>query len=170
MTRKTFVGLLCLAAAGMAQDVQFDYDRSANFAAYRTYSWAEVSSGRAANQLMDQNIRRVVDSELALKGLRSVPSGGDIRVTYQVAVDQEKQFDGLPTGPRWFGAQRVTTSTIEIGKLVVNLFDPATNQLVWRGSAAKTLDIRKDPDKNYANLQKAVAKLFKYYPPGSGKK
>jgi hypothetical protein len=42
---------------------------------------------------------------------------------------------------------------------------------VWRGSASKTLNIQRDPDKNYRNLEKAVAKLFKNssFPPGSGK-
>ena len=63
-----------------------------------------------------------------------------------------------------------TTSTIEIGTLTIGLFDPATKQLVWRGSASKTLDIKKDPDKNYRNLEKAMAKLFKNYPPGTGKR
>ena len=44
---------------------------------------------------------------------------------------------------------------------MIGLFDPASKQLVWRGSASKTLDIKKDPDKNYRNLEKAMAKLFK---------
>ena len=34
----------------------------------------------------------------------------------------------------------------------------------WRGSAAKTLNISKDPDKNYHTLEKAMAKLFRNYP------
>jgi len=63
----------------------------------------------------------------------------------------------------------VTTSTIEIGKLVVDIFDPARKQLIWRSRAEKTLDITEDPDKNYRSLEKAMAKLFKNYPPGSGK-
>lgn len=167
MNHKTLVGMLCLGLAALAQDVQFDYDRSANFAGYKTYQWVDAPSGQASNQLMDQNIKRAVDSQLMLKGLRPVQSGGDLRVAYQVAIDQEKQFDAFGTGPRWIGMQRVNTSTIEVGKLVVNLIDPATNQLVWRGSASKTLDIKKDPEKNFANLQKAVAKMLKNYPPGS---
>lgn len=73
-------------------------------------------------------------------------------------------------GPLGWGNTRVTTSTIDVGKLVVGLFDPATKQLVWRGSASKTLNINKDPDKNYRTLQKAMAKLFANYPPGAGKK
>lgn len=62
-----------------------------------------------------------------------------------------------------------TTSTVENGTLTVGLFDPAKKQLVWRGSSSKTLDIKKDPDKNYRTLNKAMAKLFKNYPPGVGK-
>jgi len=63
-----------------------------------------------------------------------------------------------------------TTSTIENGTLTIGLFDPAKKQLVWRGSASKTLDIKKDPNKNYSNLEKAMAKLFKNYPQGAGKR
>ena len=62
-----------------------------------------------------------------------------------------------------------STSTIDIGKLTIGLFDPATKQLVWRGAASKTLDIKKNPDKNYRNLEKAMAKLFSNYPPGAPK-
>jgi uncharacterized protein DUF4136 len=118
---------------------------------------------------MDQNIQRAIDAQLVLKGLQRVENGGDLVVSYQAALDQEKEFNGFGTGPRFWGSTRVTSSTIDIGKLVVDLFDPAKKQLVWRGAASKTLDIKKDPDKNYQNLQKAMAKLFKSYPPGSGK-
>jgi hypothetical protein len=164
----TFTGLLALGIAATAQEVRFDYDRAANFSAYRTYQWANKGAGRA-NQLMDQNIQRAIDAQLVLKRLQRVESGGDLVISYQAALDQEKQFDGFGAGPRWRGATRVTSSTIDIGKLVVDLFDPAKKQLVWRGAASKTLNIKRDPDKNYQNLQKAMAKLFKSYPPGSSK-
>ena len=61
------------------------------------------------------------------------------------------------------------TSTIPVGTLLIDLYDPARKQLVWRGDGTKTIDIKKNPDKNYRNLQKAVAKLFKNYPPQPGK-
>ena len=163
-------GFLCLAALGLAQDIQFDYDRSANFSSYKTYTWVDVKSGRATNQLMDQNIKRSVDEQLVAKGLQRVESGGDLHVAYQMGIDHEKQFDGWGMGPRGLGNARVTSSTVDIGKLVVDIFDPGKNQLVWRGAAEKTLDIKKDPDKNYQSLEKAMAKLFRNYPPQSGKK
>jgi len=163
-------GILCFGGAAVSQEVQFDYDRSANFSSYRTYQWVDAKAGRAPNQLMDQNIKRAVDEQLAVKGLQRVETGGDLRVVYQAAIDHEKQFDSFGSGPRWYGTTRVSTSTIEIGKLVVDLVDPAKKQLVWQGTAEKTLDIKKDPEKNYRNLQKAMAKLFQNYPPGSNRK
>jgi Domain of unknown function (DUF4136) len=168
--------LACLGVAAFAQEVQFDYDRSANFNAYKTYQWVDYRAVQVGDQLLDQEIKRAVDSQLAGKGLRRVESGGDLLVAYQAAISQEKQFDSLGWGgpPAWgplgnWGNTRVTSSTIEVGKLAIGLFDPATKQLVWRGSASKTLDIKRDPDKNYRNLEKAMAKLFRNYPPRAGK-
>ena len=171
----TLTALACLGVAAFAQDVQFDYDRSANFNAYKTYQWVDYNRVDVGDQLLDRDIKRAVDEQLAGKGLRRVESGGDLLVGYQASISQEKEFDSLGSGwgggPWWgnWGDTRVTSSTIDIGKLVIGLFDPATKQLVWRGSAAKTLDIKKDPDKNYRNLEKAMAKLFKNYPPGTRK-
>lgn len=167
MKRIVIAGILLLSAIAAAQDVTFDYDRSANFSAYRTYQWVESPGGQAPNQLTDQNIKRAVDSQLALKGMQRVEDGGDLRIAYQAAIDEEKEFTGWGAGPRFYGSGRVTSSTIQIGKLVVDFFDPAKNQLVWRGAAEKTLDIKKDPEKNYKNLQKAVAKMLKNFPPSS---
>ena len=162
--------LLLLGCAAFAQEVQFDYDRSANFNAYKTYQWVDYQQVEVGDQLLDQDIKRAVDEQLAGKGLRRVDTGGDLYVGYQAGISQEKQFDGFGWGgPGWWGGwggdTHVTSSTIDIGKLVIGLFDPATKQLLWRGSVAKTLDIKKDPDKNYRNLEKAMARLFKNYPP-----
>jgi hypothetical protein len=163
-------GFLCLGALASAQEVRFDYDRAANFSAYKTYQWVTTKGGQATDQLMDQNLKRAVDGQLASKGLRRVESGGDLNVGYQVAIDKEKQFDGIGYGPRFSAGGRVSTSTIEVGKMAVDLSDAASNQLVWRGDIGKTLDIKKDPDKNFQNLEKAMAKLFRNYPPGTANK
>ena len=128
------------------------------------------------DQLLDQDIKRAVDAQLAAKGLQRVETGGDLVVGYEAGISQEKEFDSLGAGwggPFAFGGwgnNRVTTSTIDVGRLTIGLFDPASKQLVWRGSASKTLNISEDPDKNYRNLEKAMAKLFKNYPPGARKR
>jgi|SRR5579862_1397191 len=172
----SLTALLLVGVAAYAQDVQFDYDRSANFASYKTYQWIDYKPVAPGDQLLDQNIKRAVDEQLAGKGMRRVETGGDLVVGYQAGISREKAFDSLGSGfgpwGGWggWGNSRVTTSTIDIGNLVIGLFDLATKQLVWRGSASQTLNINKDPDKNYRTLEKAMAKLFRNYPPGSGKR
>ncbi|MEG9438548.1 hypothetical protein JAO29_20600 [Edaphobacter sp. HDX4] len=51
----------------------------------------------------------------------------------------------------------------------MGLYDPARKQLIWRGDASKTVNLKKDPNKNYQILQKATVKLFRNYPPPPGK-
>ena len=173
----TLTALMCLGAVAFAQDVQFDYNRSANFSAYKTYNWIDYRRVEPGDQLLDQDIKRAVDAQLASKGLQRVESGGDLVVGYQAGISQEKEFDSIGAGGfgGWggqfgWGNSRVTTATIDIARLTIGLFDPASKQLVWRGAASKTLNISKDPDKNYRNLEKAMDKLFRNYPPGTGKR
>ena len=49
------------------------------------------------------------------------------------------------------------------GTLVVELADAKDKQILWRGSATDT--ISDNSNKNINNLDKAVVKLFKGYPP-----
>ena len=60
-----------------------------------------------------------------------------------------------------------STSTIYIGQLVVDMYEPAKKDLVWRGTTSKTLDPKAKPEKQQKNLAKAVKKLLKNYPPKS---
>jgi hypothetical protein len=88
----------------------------------------------------------------------------------QVAVDKEKQWNAYSTGgPRFGGMGSVTSSTISNGSLVVDMYDPTSKQLVWTGTATKTLNPSSNQEKNQHDLDKAVAKLLKNYPPSQKK-
>jgi len=58
-----------------------------------------------------------------------------------------------------------STSTINIGTLNLDLYDVETKKQIWRGEASKTLGSGKDPAKVEKNINKAMAKLLKKYPP-----
>ena len=178
-----WTAVACVGLAAFAQEVQFDYDRSANFNTYKTYQWVDYKRVDVGDQLLDRDIKRAVDEQLAGKGLRRVETDGDLFIGYQAGISQEKAFDatgwgggggpwgwGGPWGGGNWGSLHGSTATIDVGKLVIGLFDPASKQLVWRGAASKTLDLSKDPDKNYRTLEKAMAKLFRNYPTGAPKK
>jgi hypothetical protein len=132
------------------------------------------------DQLLDQDIKRAVDAQLAEKGLTKVEKGGDLLVGYQAHVRDEKSINLWGSGGNglwggglgWgggFSSVQGQTSSIPIGTLAVGLYDPARKQMIWRGDASKTVYLKKDPKKNYQNLQKAMVKLFKNYPPPPNK-
>jgi hypothetical protein len=68
-------------------------------------------------------------------------------------------------GIRWGGMGTATRSTISVGTLVLDIYDPTAKQLVWTGAATKTLDPSSNQQKNQQHLDKAMAKLLKNYPP-----
>jgi hypothetical protein len=45
------------------------------------------------------------------------------------------------------------------------MYTPASHKLVWRGVARKTLDPNASDEKRQKNLDRAVTKLMKNYPP-----
>ena len=54
--------LMCLGVAAFAQEVHFDYDRSANFGTYKTYQWVNYQEVQVSDQILDQDIKRAVDA------------------------------------------------------------------------------------------------------------
>jgi len=60
---------------------------------------------------------------------------------------------------------QATSSTISNGTLVVDFYDAASKTQIWRGDATKTLDPSGNEQKNMRNLQRAINKLLKNFPP-----
>ena len=82
MKYSNFTTLMFLAGAMFAQSVRFDYSHSTDFSAYQTYQWVDIGRVDAGEQLLDQDIKRAVDVQLAGKGLRRVESDADLLVGY----------------------------------------------------------------------------------------
>jgi len=170
-TRILAVGVLWLfvSTLAFAQKVKIDADRSANFASYHTYMWE--ASPNPAHGLWNQRIVDAVDKQLQAKGLTKVGSNPDMWVVYSNSIKDEKSVAGAGygLGPTWgwgnSGANPAVQNTFvfKVGTLVVELADTKDKQLLWRGMVSDT--INDNTDKNINNLDKAVAKMFKGYPP-----
>ena len=61
MKHISLLALILFGGAVVAQDLQFDYDRSAHFGAYKTYQWVEYQRVEIGDQLLDRDIKRAVD-------------------------------------------------------------------------------------------------------------
>ena len=170
--RLTLLALL-LSSFAAAQQVKVDYDRGANFANYHTYMW-ETSPNPAKGE-WNQRILDAIDKQLQAKGLTKVAANPDLWVVYSNSVRDEKSVVGAGYGlsSTWgwgnAGADPALNNTFvsKVGTLVVELADCKDKQALWRGSVSNT--ITDNTNKNINNLDKAVAKLFRNYPP-KGKK
>src|SRR4029077_6946898 len=111
------MGMLFLFAdQAPAQQVKTDYDRGANFAQYKTYSWEQVKTKDALDV---DRIKSAVNASLAAKGWTQVDSGGDVSI---VAIEMTRNqqtlntfYDGFGGGWRWrgFGGMGEATTTTE---------------------------------------------------------
>jgi hypothetical protein len=167
--------LFILAGYGFAisQDVNYNYDQSADFSKYKTYKWAAIEGKMYPDEIVDKNIRSAADAQLATKGLRKSEDNPDLLVAYNIAIDKEQRIDTWGSGYwGWYGGgmQSTTVSTINVGTLVLDMYEPAGQKLVWRGTATKTLNVKNSPEKRQKNLQKAMQKMLKNYPPTGKKK
>jgi hypothetical protein len=168
------LGSMLLAAPAFAQQVSTDYDHTANFSQYHTYSWHQV---KTSNPLDVQRIKDAMDRDLSSKGWQMVPSGGNVSVAAVCATHNQQEYTSFYDGLGGFGWRRgwggggfgETTTTVQqipVGTLVIDMYDTATKKLVWRGTVSETLSSK--PEKNTQKLDKAVNKLFEKFPPKGG--
>lgn len=150
-----------------AAEIKTDYDHSADFSRYRTYSWIKVEAG---NSLWSDRITRDVDAQLAARGLTKVASGGDLGVSAFGSTHNQRSletfYNGFGGGWFWRGLGGETTTEVvntPVGSLLVDMFDGRTKRLVWRTSSSES--ITGDPEKNEKKLEHEVADMFKHFPP-----
>ena len=173
MTTATVARLAAFAMLGstvLAESVTTDYDRSANFASFKTYAW--VRGTEVSDQLNHKRIVQSIDAQLAQKGMHLVEASAtpDVLIAYHVRLDRDLQIDGFSSG---WGAYRLggnrsgtaRAAEITVGTIVVDMVDANTKTIVWRGTASKDLDGGASAEKRDKNARKTMEKLFKNYPP-----
>jgi hypothetical protein len=167
-----------LAGVAAAQDVRYNYDKTADFTKYKTYKWVEIK-GSDKDEMLDKQFRATIDAELALKGLTKTDSdNANLYIGYQFAITTEKQVNTFSSGYGYGGgwgyyhgggmsssSSTSTTATLYIGSLQLDFYDVSTKNTVFRAIGSKTIDTKAKPDKQQKNLAKAVKKILKEYPP-----
>jgi hypothetical protein len=170
--------VLLVAVPALAQNVSFNFDKTADFSKYKTYRWEKHPQSADINEITVKQLGEAFDAELARKGLVKTGAGkADLVIVYQLAVKEEKEINSYSTGwgygPGWGGyyggggstSTNTTISTITIGSVNLDMYDARKQELVWRGVASKTVNPKAKPDKQQRNIEKAAEKLLKNYPP-----
>lgn len=130
----------------------------ASLEGYHTFAWA---TGEPAHSAADQEVRAVLQRELALRGMIPAPAndgGPDFLVGYH--AQQQNKVESVPrAGTRFWGKPDEIGYTE--GTLVVEFADARTGNVFWRGTATSPLDA---PGPDRGKIDKAVSQLMQKYP------
>jgi hypothetical protein len=163
--------LLCLfvliASQGLlAQKITMEFDRGTDFSKFKTFAirGGQLNSKNAAlnSDLVKKQIVADIEKALSSKGLTEVSTGpSDLNVRYTFGSVRTTEVEAYPAGWYGWGTRYVRVPYAE-GTLVIDLRDPTTRSLVWRGIAS---DEKHDPTKLEGKIDDMVKKSFEKYPP-----
>ncbi len=185
-----FVGLISLGAAdsrlwAAKTDITVEYDKKFSFAGLKTWTWHPEGKGKVLLALTaDNDPKKVADRvdpviipalerEMGARGFTIAEANPDLYVHYYVlgTLQNSTQVQGqfLPSVPEWglppFLASTTATRTYPVGTLIVDVTAPAQQKLVWRGSAARKIQIDRPDDERRKVLEEAIRELLKKFPP-----
>ena len=177
MLRAVLTGLfLALPAIAAAQDVKIDFDKSFDFSPIKTYS---MKLGTAwGNDLSQRRVMTEFDEAIAAKGWKKVDEAqADIHVVLHGATQTKRDATtfysggmggyGYRYGGMGMGTAQTVVNEYQVGTVVVDMFDPKSKSLVFRGIAEG--EISDNAEKNAKRLDKASTKMFKDFPPAAKK-
>ncbi len=160
--------------------VSSDYDPAFDFSGFRTWNWltgpqAGTVDPRLPSGLVEERIRAALEKHLAALGFeRSATGTPDFRVGYHAAVEDKVDVQTINRaygyGPGWGAGRGLMTSDTyvrqyEQGTLIVDIVDPRTKRLVWRGSAQAEVYSYATPEQREARIDDAVGQILERFRP-----
>lgn len=171
--RRALVPALAFLAGCSGISTDADWDSGYDFAGVSTYAWLEKAPEGRLDGLVESRFYRIADEILASRGFRKTAAGeADVLATYHTGLQSRQQYDsyGYGAGSWWSGYWngRLTATAVRSyteATLLIDVVDRKRNQLVWRGSASKTLEDLGDPEKREEQLREAVERMLADFPP-----
>ena len=188
MKKSIYLILLAIVttACGSSVSVTSDYDKTADFTTYKTYTyygWAD-NSDKILTSFDKERFETAFGNEFSKRGWTINQTNGDAVVSLYVVVDQKTSYssytdhynDGMYGGMyasrygygRGYGmgmGSSTTTTTqndYEVGTLIVDVFDAKTKKQIWQGIGKKTISENKKNREE--NINAGVAKIMKAFP------
>jgi len=153
LMRSGAVALVALASLGLAagcattMNVGSSIERGVDLHQFRTYSWgpADTSSTGDArldnNRFFDERVRVQVEKELARRGFeKTAAQQPDLLVHYHARVSQEIDVREFDASESYCADHDCRPFIYEKGTLLIDLVDPGTDKVLWRGWAESSFD------------------------------
>lgn len=177
MVKAVLISVFALTITGCASNVITDYDSGAVFSTYQSWNFAPAREGSQDYVSLDgSRIRKAIEREMALENLEKVAAGeADLLADWQIVTEERLERGGsgfslgLGFGSGNFGWGLSTQPPIEKvreGKLVVELVDSDSKQVVWRSASRHHLRESQSPASRQKLIDQIVTDMFEEYPPG----
>ena len=156
-----------------APDIRADYDKSADFAKYRTFGFVDRPGTDQAgySSIVTQDIEAAISAEMEKRGYTR-SENPDLLINFSGKLQKMQDIRSSPSaGPyygyrgygAWGGYNEVYTVNYTEGTLNVDVVDAKKKQMVWGGVGVGEVTKQHMQDRQAA-LQKAVADIFVKYP------
>ena len=166
------LGIILGCASKPKLHVSAERSAATDFSAYRIYSWANppaepsLEQPRTGRDLLDWQIRTIIENQLTAKGYDEVSSGrADLIITYHLDVreghvDSVQDFFAYRDSGGDEGMQEAYVYGYQKGTVIIEAIDATTRRLVWRGSAGAVINPERQPDR----VREAVLRLMERFP------
>ena len=163
--RKILVFAVLSAALAWSQKITVEFDQAADFSKYKTFAIrdGQLNSRNPAlnSELVKKKIEADIVRDLTARGLEVTTGRSDLNVRYHFGSVRKAEIERYPAG--WYGmGTRIVRGPYTEGTLVIDLRDPGTRSLVWRGIASEE---KSDGTKIEGKLDDMVRKSIEKYPP-----
>jgi hypothetical protein len=172
--------LICLlslplfALLGCSSAPKNDYDLDYNFSPLKTFS--QVEPAQTTDPLSAARIQQSIAAALIAQGFIQQDEAADFLVTYGFRVDDKPKDSGFSIGlgaGSWgssSGASIGTSVDVPVGSdtakiqtIQIDVLDPQTQKLIWRGSDKFTFDDGGEEKAQETNA--TVSKILALFPP-----
>ena len=175
MKKLLFLSIILIIAASCSSiKISSDFDKSVQFASYKTYAFTSETMSINLDDLNKKRLLNAVETELVAKGFTKSESNADVWIDVQLKGEQKQTATATSSGGYGYGRYGYgggfSTTTINYdtyvdGTLFINMIDAKKQQLVWQGRGTKTLEPDATAEKREQNLAYALKQIFMYYPP-----
>ena len=178
---RTLVGgglaaLILLLGASCASQVQVRTQAAPNarFAGRSTFRILQAPSPMGVslgfndpmlfNSVTNLGIREDIQRAFVDRGYKYSPDSADLDVAYYATAAPTLHIRFFNYGYAWNNLPREYTDVdeYEAGTVIIDVVDPATHELVWRGTSVSR--VYQDPDMYLVEIRKAVDGIVKKFP------
>lgn len=175
----SLIAAILLLAACATVRTGSDYDRTADFSRFHTFTWMQrTGTENSTNPLVVQRAHDAIEAALQAKGYRLVtdPATADFVVDFTIGAHERTDINSFPaayqgpwfSGHQWWGApywgNTVDVRQYREGVLSIDFFDAKSHRPVWHGWGRKELT-HSDIEHSSGAIREAVDKVLAEFPP-----